>query len=542
MFQFRNYCPILLGIYPIFFIITENPDETILLKSLIWPIILIFCLVLMSWFLSILIVGKEKEKRLTTTILLVFIFFSYSHFFEIIKFLFELSFGSWKFQIFNISFGPNKILLPAVLAFFLFIILKVRKSKIDNLRSLNKFFTLVSVSVISIAIFQIGIAKINIMNFSKSDNGYLSNGSNLKSQKNYLQKNLPDIYYIIVDSYANDKTLKKLYNNDNKKFINFLKNNGFFVQENAFSNYRTTHISIASSLNMSYVNELNDKIQIENLEKKLSIIRHILQEKMTKNSQVQKFLNKLGYAFVNFNSGHGATASMRGADKQIECGRVNEFHVLFYRSTIFGPYDKHLRKLGISPIANDLRSKILCQFNTLPEIHKQFERPVFILNHILAPHPPFVFGSEGEEISKSALKYDGHEAWKDRAHYLGQLLFVNLKLKTAINKILSESKTPPIIILQGDHGPASLEDINNPTSEALRERMGILNSYYLPNLKIEKPYDNLSPVNTFRFIFNSYFGTNLSLLEDKAYYSDAINEYKFIDVTNIMNKKSLGTD
>ena len=38
----------------------------------------------------------------------------------------------------------------------------------------------------------------------------------------------------------------------------------------------------------------------------------------------------------------GATANMNSADKQIECGKVDEFSVLFYRSTIFGSFDNHL--------------------------------------------------------------------------------------------------------------------------------------------------------------------------------------------------------
>jgi len=33
-------------------------------------------------------------------------------------------------------------------------------------------------------------------------------------------------------------------------------------------------------------------------------------------------------------------------------------------------------------------------------------------------------------------------------------------------------------------------------------------------------YNNISPVNTFRVIFNHYFGTNLPLLKDKSYVPD----------------------
>ena len=46
-------------------------------------------------------------------------------------------------------------------------------------------------------------------------------------------------------------------------------------------------------------------------------------------------------------------------------------------------------------------------------------------------------------------------------------------------------------------------------------------------------YDSISPVNTFRLVFNYYFDTNYELLNDLSYYITGYKEpYKFTDVTD----------
>jgi hypothetical protein len=68
-----------------------------------------------------------------------------------------------------------------------------------------------------------------------------------------------------------------------------------------------------------------------------------------------------------------------------------------------------------------------------------------------------------------------------------------------------------------------------------REGMRILNAYYLPLKDCDLVYDSITPVNTFRVIFNCYFGTNYKLLEDKSYNSFDFSPYKFTDVTDIVD-------
>ena len=69
---------------------------------------------------------------------------------------------------------------------------------------------------------------------------------------------------------------------------------------------------------------------------------------------------------------------------------------------------------------------------------------------------------------------------------------------------------PPIIVIQADHGPLGGEI----TSDGAR--MSIFNAYYLPDGGDQLLYPSISPVNTFRVIFNHYFGGEFALLEDVA--------------------------
>jgi hypothetical protein len=97
-----------------------------------------------------------------------------------------------------------------------------------------------------------------------------------------------------------------------------------------------------------------------------------------------------------------------------------------------------------------------------------------------------------------------------------------------VESLLANSDTPPIIILQADHGPEG----RHPHVSYTQERMSILNSLFLPGLEDLPLQESLSPVNTFRLIFSEYFGAELPLLPDRALYSEYRKPYDFRDVTD----------
>jgi hypothetical protein len=179
--------------------------------------------------------------------------------------------------------------------------------------------------------------------------------------------------------------------------------------------------------------------------------------------------------------------------------------------------------------------------------------PTFAYIHLVMPHPPFIFTEEGEYIPQDIPLYwgvkdaewklfEGRSAEDYVRYYTNQLIYADKRILESVENILAYSPEPPIVILQSDHGPASLLDWANPTDAAVQERMSILNAYYFPKQDYSILYKTITPVNTFRIVFNEYFGTNYEFLEDKNYFSTWLAPYQFRDVTEIVELTSLSSN
>jgi hypothetical protein len=104
-----------------------------------------------------------------------------------------------------------------------------------------------------------------------------------------------------------------------------------------------------------------------------------------------------------------------------------------------------------------------------------------------------------------------------------------------LQAIISKSTTAPLIILQSDHGPASLlghpfKWERPPDIAGVKERMSILFAYHTPeNEELYPP--TITPVNVFRLLFNHYFNANYDTLPNYNYFSDNNRPFQFVDVT-----------
>lgn len=96
-----------------------------------------------------------------------------------------------------------------------------------------------------------------------------------------------------------------------------------------------------------------------------------------------------------------------------------------------------------------------------------------------------------------------------------------------VKKILQRSKDP-VIIIQADHGTGS-SYFYSP--EYKRERYSILNAFYGSHQFKQQLYPDISPVNTFRVLCNTYFETNLPLLEDKSFLSKITSPFDVQEIT-----------
>ncbi len=350
----------------------------------------------------------------------------------------------------------------------------------------------------------------------------------------------PHIYYIILDGYGRDDVLREQYNYDNTPFIQALTEDGFYVARKSRSNYAQTVLSLSSSLNFQYLDRLSVKIETD------SNNRDPLRELIREN-RLMVFLKKQGYHTVAFGSGISFT-ELREADNYIIPDRsLTEWESFFLMQT---PIPAAMETLYGHSLYDVHKTRIVSIANSLPKIIED-DHPQFVFAHFVAPHPPFVLGRQDNQWQRDhtfsfrdGSEYRYHynvSAEEYRVRYIEQLHALNEYITTAIQGILSEAKRPTIIILQADHGPGADLDWRDPSHTSFKERMSILNAYYIPDGKEIGLYPEITPVNTFRLILNYYFDEQFPLLDDENYFSTMDRPYEFLRVTDQIEKETSGT-
>jgi hypothetical protein len=338
---------------------------------------------------------------------------------------------------------------------------------------------------------------------------------------------LPDIYYIILDGYARPDVMKEYFGFDAAPFLTGLESKGFYVANRSTANYCQTPLCLSCSLNGVYLDDLvkglgNDQTELSDL---------------IGNSNIVATLKPLGYQFVTFATGFDPT-DHPDADLYLSPHR---FSTGFERMLI----DQSLLQViwpghrGSKP-ATLSRERINFVLEHLADVARN-PRPTFTLAHMLCPHPPFLFGEDGEDVSQRFVRYDlqgggrlhGRFQFPDefRQAYAAQAAYVTREIQHTIDRILAASAQPPIIIVQSDHGSELYLDRDDVNHTDLTERMTILNAYYFPGGRYDELYQSISPVNSFRVVLNTFFGASLELLSDRSYFSTWPDPYQFVDVT-----------
>jgi hypothetical protein len=334
----------------------------------------------------------------------------------------------------------------------------------------------------------------------------------------------PDIYYFIFDRYGDAATLRE-NGLDNEPLYRFLENRGFYVARESRANYIKTALSVSSSLNLAYHDDLARDPGPDSG-------NHLPLNYRLQHHVAGTFLKAQGYRYIHAGSWWWPTATTPLADETINSYiAVPQPVVLLLKQPLVAPL--------VSPFHTALLDHRLQQWE---RVHRQVteleslirrSEPKFVFVHMLVPHPPTVFDEDGSYVSEDLeSRRPGDE------NYRRQVVMVNGIIRSLVDRILQNAATPPVIILQGDEGPypKGLEGSDEYryrrlTPAQLRYRSGILNAYYLPRGG-SALYPSISPVNSFRIVFNSYFGTNLPLLPDRVYRHDSERRpYALADVT-----------
>ena len=449
-------------------------------------------------FLVLMLFLRDVYRAAFLTTLWMALFFSYGHVYMMLLEMWE-----------DIDFTPYLLTAWLVLAVLSFIwATRPRFAFRDAVLALN----LVSLGLVVTSLVQINAGV-------EQGNGHYVAAENAPVQELARPQNAPDVYYFILDSYGRADLLEQAYGYDNSAFIEGLQERGFYVAECSMSNYVRTEVSLASSLNMMYLQDLDPAFNPE------SIRRGRLWDSL-KHSAVRYNLEELGYKTIAFATGFAwnelEDADVFYAPTSLSMG-MNEFETLLMRTTLA----RYADELGwFDPdyiMGENFRDRTLNVFQRVDEISRMPE-PTFAHLHLISPHPPFVFGPNGEEMYPPDFWNENREYPADlyAKGYQNQLTFLNKKMLEAVDTILANSDTPPIIVIQGDHGP---------WLQTKEKRLWILNAYYLPGHE-DKLYPSITPVNTFRLIFDAYFGGSYDMLPDISYFSPVPKLYEFSEIPN----------
>jgi hypothetical protein len=335
----------------------------------------------------------------------------------------------------------------------------------------------------------------------------------------------PDIYYVIFDRYGDESTIRQ-HGLDNTPFYSYLESKGFYVARESRSNYIKTVLSLASSFNMSYLDPL------QHAEGSTSTnwrpIYHWLHD-----GRLIRFLKSQGYRYVHAGSWYWPTVSSPSADRNVNFYTMVPYAAMRFLDT---PLMEPIRIVAPTALLDSRRQqwhRVRRQIDDLVA-HAADPGPTFTFLHILVPHKPFVFDSDGSYVS------DVEENRRTRSgNYVNQVLAANAMAVRLIDAVLRRAPSPPVIILQGDEGPypaGTEEDLNynwqGANTAQLREKSGILNAYYLPHGGAAALYPTISPVNSFRVVANTYFGTGLPMLPDRVFgHESEYRPYALLDVT-----------
>jgi hypothetical protein len=240
---------------------------------------------------------------------------------------------------------------------------------------------------------------------------------------------------------------------------------------------------------------------------------------LLQNSIVQETVSQFGYKIVTFETEYDwlkwntpdilYSLNTDTSLKYILSSKINGFEILLLKTTLSSVLlDRiNLEEQLDESIRQSHQREIIYSLEKLLEIPQSVEGPKFVYAHIVSPHPPFIFGADGNLLV--------NEPPSPIIGYRDQIIYLNTIMQEFISIAFAESETPPIIIIQGDHGAA----IDYKVLEiASTEKLAILNAYYFPGVTSGNLYDQISPVNTFRFLFKHYFSMEYELLDDLSIY------------------------
>ena len=445
--------PFLLAFFPSWILILKNYDELIFQDILISLAIVSVSIII--WIVIRKIIKNGNKAALITGVGVVF-FFYFGYVQDALKGI----------LVSNIPVNKTSILVPISIIIFIILTIYFIKSK-NNFESIIKIANVVSITLILVVCVQ-----------------FIIPGASAEK---------PNVYHIILDEYTDNEILTKKFGYNNEKFLEFLNNNGFYMHDKLFSTFGSTVKELNVILNMEYP-------------KKLGWVSEDYES--LNNNKVMSIFSNQDYSVIETNS-MMRWKNFSDVDTKL-CYDTNFINSEFLDQVL----GKSIIRYFLEKYQQDTRrDTIRCTFNVLNEITLKTDGPKYVFSHVYVPHPPFLFGPNGENVIPDHREISGLQSWENPQGYVNQLIYATNEITVVIKNIVKNDPNA-IIIVQGDTGTLTGTDISKKTMKEIYQAHSILYAVRIPDVEDS---DYMIPVNTYRIIFNNYFNMNYDYLEYHSY-------------------------
>ncbi|WP_188934740.1 sulfatase-like hydrolase/transferase [Puia dinghuensis] len=316
----------------------------------------------------------------------------------------------------------------------------------------------------------------------------------------------PNVYFLLFDEYASSLSLKEQFNYDNSCLDSFLIKQGFHINKQSRANYNLTPFSIASVLNMSYIEGLKDPGRI--MSQDYTNTYHLI-----RNSKVISLFSREGYEVKNY-----SIFDLAGQPTKAWQSFLPLKTRLITARTLAERLNRHstsllVRYLGVKYFVvreymkyytgNEEFLKAVAS-----EADQKTSRPRFVYAHFMMPHFPYLFDSSGNRRSDQQIYEE--KFTNPATSYLNYLPYTNKRLAALVLHI-RQNDSNAVILLCGDHGYRGWTN-----KQPIRFQFQNLNAVYFPDHDYSRWDDKVSFVNQFRIVFNQLFDTKYPLVKDSA--------------------------
>ena len=323
-----------------------------------------------------------------------------------------------------------------------------------------------------------------------------------------LVKSKPNVYLLLFDEYPGYKSLKDSFSFRNDSLYQFLESKDFKILK-TFSNYNMTFYSMASMLNMQYIDKpfIPLRNTMENDQQRIKEIKSAL--------AVQYFIS-MGYSFTNYSifdildkpsvKGNSFVISQATliTNKIFFNKLLHDIGWNFINGRLKIPY------LNYMAMHEDRNNKLIIKRLLENKPQPNFP-PQFVYAHFTMPHPPIYYDSAGNYLPiETFFKEDNY---LNKQKFLSQLKYTNSKIKKIVTA-LSSNDPNAIVIVMSDHGYRGYRITTN--NEPLH--FNNICAVRLPDKNHLPMNDSMSNVNFFRYLFNCEFNQKISYLRDSSVF------------------------